>query len=127
MRKLVVRQRLDAHRLDHHGYAIWLDVAPCQIPRHMPAQDCSSRHDAAPLDVILQFPDITGPVMAFQSRHHLFRDRGDHLALLFSELLNKVCAGGGISSPRSRSGSLECLPVPQGPRVRVPSLPPTSS
>jgi hypothetical protein len=90
MRALGIGQRLDAHRLGDRGYANWRGHATCQVLRRLPAQDRATRHDAPALDDILQFSDITRPVMAFESRHYLIGDSVDHLALLSRKLFDKV-------------------------------------
>jgi hypothetical protein len=100
MRALGIGQRLDAHRHGDSGYSNGRDLIPRQVLGRMATQDGASRHDDAALDDILQFSDITRPVMVFQSRHHVIGDSVDHLALPFGERLNKVlCQQGDILSP----------------------------
>jgi hypothetical protein len=90
MRTLGIGQRFHAYRLGHYGYANLRCRARFQALRRLPAENWARGHDDAALDRILQFSDITWPVVVFQGRHDLIRDSVDHLALLLSKLSDEV-------------------------------------
>src|SRR5579864_1328393 len=58
---------------------------------HGLAAQCQSLRDDDPaLDYVLQFPDISRPVMVFEHAHHVFGNSMDRLTLLPGELFDKV-------------------------------------
>ena len=57
---------------------------------HARPQNRARRHDYRPLNEILQFADVTRPMMAFERFHHFLGDAVDRFVLSLGELSNEV-------------------------------------
>jgi hypothetical protein len=58
--------------------------------RRLGTQHGATRPYYRPLYEILQFADISWPIMAFKSFYHVLRDLSDRLAMTVGELSNEV-------------------------------------
>ena len=76
--------KLGNWRANRHSFAA------SQVFCRLPAQHRPHGHDDAAFDDILQFPDVTWPVIVLQSSHYIIRNSVDHFALLSSELFDKM-------------------------------------
>src|SRR5271155_4315299 len=76
-------------RIFQRAYIADLNFRLCEI-RNWGSEFAAARKDHRALDEILQFPDITRPIVAFQSLHHLVGNALDRLSLSSGELFNEV-------------------------------------
>jgi len=90
LRTLGIGYRPEARWLGRRWKTGRYSFGGCQKLRGLPTQLRAGRHDDPALDDILQLPDITRPIVVFQSCHHIPRNRRDYFALLSSKLADKV-------------------------------------